>query len=311
MWLRLSLLGSMIFLFYTAVCIAALASPSSLTVSALHTVRMCLLLASVLGIILGRAEQRASWTGFAVFGGSFFGLTNFRWLGYAPPLSTYDLLQRLVPQVVPQGLPPKEFSLFYQSCYSVENLILAGVGGLLGYMICLASCLVIHSVRPCGAKRRGSADICAFEREGWRWPRFSVMGSLLICFYATICIAALASPSPLTSGVLYAVQMCLLFASILGIIFERAKRRAFWLGFALFGWGFFGLPYLPWWGNPPILVGSYFMSQLGRPGLSPQVLPFFFQTCDSVENLVLASVGGLVGYLFVLLRDKPRTGTIN
>jgi hypothetical protein len=177
MWLRLSLLGSMIFLFYTAVCIAALASPSSLTVSALHTVRLCLLLASVPGIILGRAEQRASWTGFAVFGWSFFGLTNFGWLGHAPLLSTYDLLQRLVRQ----GLP-----LFYQSCYSVENLILAGVGGLLGYMICLASCLVIHSVRPCGAKRRGSADICAFEREGWRWPRFSVMGSLLICFYATI-----------------------------------------------------------------------------------------------------------------------------
>jgi hypothetical protein len=294
-------------LLYTAVCIAALASPSSLTASALHTFRMCLLFASVLGIVLGRAEQRASWTGFAVFGWSFFGLTNFGWLGHAPLLSTYDLLQRLVPQ----GLPSKELSLIYQSCLSVENLILAAVGGLVGYLVCLASCLVIHSVRPCGATCRGSPDNSAFERESERWPGFSVLGSLLFCFYATICIAALASPSPLTSGVLYAVQMCFLFASILGSIFERAKRRAFWLGFALFGWGFFGLPYLPWWGSPPTLVGSCFISQLGRPGLSPQVLHFFFQNCDSVENLVLASVGGFVGYLFGLRRDKPRTGTIN
>jgi hypothetical protein len=299
MWLRLSVLGSMIFLFYAAVCVAALASPSSLTVSALHTVRMCLLLASVLGIILGRAEQRASWTGFAVFGWSFFGLTNFGWLGHAPLRPTNDHFQRLVYA----GLLSKELSLIYQSRYPVENLILAGVGGLLGYLICLASCLVIHSVRPCGAKRRGSADNSAFEREGERWPRFSFLGSLLFCCFATICIAALARPSPLTSGVLYAVQTCLLFASILRIILERAKRRAFWLGFALFGWGFFGLPYLPWWGNPYLLVGSCFISELGRPGLSPQVLPFFFQSCDSVENLVLAWVGGLVGYLFGHRRD--------
>ncbi len=299
MWLRLSVLGSMIFLFYGALCIAKLASPSSLTVSALHTVRMCLLLASVLGIILGRAEQRASWAGFAVFGWSFFGLTNFGWMGHAPLLSTDDHLQRLVAG----RLLSKELSLMYQSCYSVENLILAGVGGLLGYLICLASCLVIHGVRPCGAKRRGSADNRAFERESEGWPRFSVLGSLVFCFYATISIAALASPSPLTSGVLYAVQMCLLFASILGIILERAKRRAFWLGFALFGWGFFGLPYLPWWGNPSPLVSSCFVSELGRPGLSPEVHLFFSQSCESLENLVLASVGGLVGYLFGHRRD--------
>jgi hypothetical protein len=307
MRLHLSVLGSIIFLFYTAVCIAALARPSSLTVSALHTVRMCLLFASVLGIVLGRAEQRATWTGVAVIGWFFFGLTNFGWLGHAPLLSNYDLLQRLVYH----GVLSEEFSLFYQSWFSVENLILAGVGGLVGYLVCLASNLVIHRVRPCAAERRGLPDDSAFGRERERWPHFSVMGSLLFCFYATICIAALASPSPLTSGVLYAVQMCFLFAAIVGSISQRTKPRAFWLGFALFGWGFFGLPYLPWRGSPPLLVGSYFMSPAGRPGLSPQDLSFFFQSCDSVENVVLASVGGLVGYLFGLRRDKPRTGTIN
>jgi hypothetical protein len=268
---------------------------------------MCLLFASVLGTILGRAEQRAPWTGFAVFGWSFFGLSYFGWWGHAPLLSNHDLLHRLAPP----GLTSKELGCYYQSCYSVENLILAGVGGLVGYLICLASWSLIHPIRPWGTKPGGSPDSSAFERESKRWPRFSVLGSLLFSFYATTCIAALASPSPLTSGVLYVVQMCFLFASILGVIIGRGKPRAFWLGFALFGWGFFGLPYLPWWGNPPLPVGSYFMSQLGRPGLSPQVLDFFFQSCDSVENLVLASVGGSVGHLFGLRGDKPEMGTIN
>jgi hypothetical protein len=89
------------------------------------------------------------------------------------------------------------------------------------------------------------------EGEIMKGFRFSLLGSMLFCFYATICIAVVIRPSPLMSSILHTVRICFLFASILGIVLQRAEERSFWLGFAVFGWGFVGLAHLPWWGRPP------------------------------------------------------------
>ncbi len=146
--------------------------------------------------------------------------------------------------------------------------------------------------------------------EGKMRLRFSVLGSMIFLFYATVCIAALASPTALTSAVMHTVRLLFLFASILGVLLGRSEHRAFWTGFAVFGWGFLGLAHLPWWGRPPLLATSHLLWRLEPFGISPQDLQYFYESCDSIENLILASVGGLVGYLFGLRLDKPRTGSI-
>jgi hypothetical protein len=140
--------------------------------------------------------------------------------------------------------------------------------------------------------------------------RFSLLGSMLFCFYATICIAAVTRPSPLMSSILHTVRIGFLFASILGILLQRAEERSFWLGFAVFGWGFVGLAHLPWWGRPPLLVTSNLVWRLAPPGFTMQDLQFFSESCDSIENLIVALVGGLVGYRFGIRRNNSETQSL-
>ena len=76
---------------------------------------------------------------------------------------------------------------------------------------------------------------------------FSLLASMLFIFFAAICIAALAIPAPMISALMHTMRLCFLFASILGAVLQRSKDRAFWTGFAVFGWGFLGLAYISWW----------------------------------------------------------------
>jgi hypothetical protein len=130
--------------------------------------------------------------------------------------------------------------------------------------------------------------------------RFSLLGSMLLIFFAGICIAALASPTPTTSALMHTVRLCFLFASILGAVLQRSQDRAFWTGFAVFGWGFLGLADIAWWARPPLLVTSHLLWCHAPSWVSTQNLHYFYENWDSIENLIMAAVGGLVGYLFGL-----------
>lgn len=75
--------------------------------------------------------------------------------------------------------------------------------------------------------------------------RFSIRTLLGI-----IAIAAAGFSALLTSYEVWAkyfVSACLLvlLGSFVGIIYCRGQRRAFWIGFAIFGWGYF----LAYWGR--------------------------------------------------------------
>jgi hypothetical protein len=140
--------------------------------------------------------------------------------------------------------------------------------------------------------------------------RFSLLGSMLFIFFAAICIAAFANPTPMTSALMHTVRLCFLFASILGAVLQRSQDRAFWTGFAVFGWGFLGLADIAWWARPPLLVTSHLLWWHAPSWVSQQNLHCFYENCDSIENLIMAAVGGLVGYLFGLRRDKRAMGTI-
>ena len=77
-------------------------------------------------------------------------------------------------------------------------------------------------------------------------PRLSIAG-LMVAVAGTACgCAALARPSRFWAGAATLVMLGGLAASLLGAAFRRGQARAFWVGFALFGWGFFLLNATGW-----------------------------------------------------------------
>lgn len=74
-----------------------------------------------------------------------------------------------------------------------------------------------------------------------RIPRISIAGLLWLILLCGIGLAAMRSPTLLWNQALYTATVILLLGSIFGVL----RRRPFWVGFALFGWGFFLVSQLP------------------------------------------------------------------
>lgn len=67
--------------------------------------------------------------------------------------------------------------------------------------------------------------------------RFSIRMMLLITACLSVCLAALMYPLPQVARSLTHLLWLLLFASVLASVFRRGAVQAFWLGFAVFGFG--------------------------------------------------------------------------
>src|SRR5262245_44875802 len=71
-----------------------------------------------------------------------------------------------------------------------------------------------------------------------RKPRFSIASLLILVLFVAISFAGLrAADDAWDSGILAATLMILLIAVLLAV-HRTGERRAFWLGFALFGWAY-------------------------------------------------------------------------
>ncbi|HWE37419.1 MAG TPA: hypothetical protein VG406_12695 [Isosphaeraceae bacterium] len=79
-----------------------------------------------------------------------------------------------------------------------------------------------------------------------RLPRFSIAGLMGLVVVVAVGVAALRFASELWAGVLLLSTVGVLGAAILGIIHRRDGKRAWWQGFALFGWGYLALALGPW-----------------------------------------------------------------
>lgn len=71
-----------------------------------------------------------------------------------------------------------------------------------------------------------------------RRTRLTILGLMGIVLLLAAMLAALKHPGALISGCFQAANLMLLLTAILGAIFTRGRPRAFWVGFALFGWFF-------------------------------------------------------------------------
>src|SRR4051812_16850665 len=68
--------------------------------------------------------------------------------------------------------------------------------------------------------------------------RFSIAGLMVVVLICGVGVAALVNASEMWAGVMTCATLLLLQVAILGAAFRREKKRAFWVGFAVFGWGY-------------------------------------------------------------------------
>jgi hypothetical protein len=68
--------------------------------------------------------------------------------------------------------------------------------------------------------------------------RFSIANLLLVISFVAVAIAALREATDLWDSGIFSLTAGLLLASVLLAVHRTGRSRAFWLGFALFGWSF-------------------------------------------------------------------------
>lgn len=76
--------------------------------------------------------------------------------------------------------------------------------------------------------------------------RFSIARLMGVILAVGLGMAALREASDLWAGIALSIVLVLLAGAILQVLHDQAARRAFWLGFALFGWGYLTLVSGPW-----------------------------------------------------------------
>ncbi len=78
-----------------------------------------------------------------------------------------------------------------------------------------------------------------------RTIRFSIAGLMGVVLIVAIGLAALRTASNTWAGVIFLATCSVLALSIVGVICRRESERAWWLGFAIFGWGYMALAFWP------------------------------------------------------------------
>ena len=148
-----------------------------------------------------------------------------------------------------------------------------------------------------------------------RGIRYSLLTLLGLTTVIAIAIAALRSGDWFWSRSLYTLTLALNLSAILGAIYFTGRRRAFWMGFALFGWTCWAIANLP---SFRIAEHQLFARQLdvmlkdhvpdGNDGIvvdanGSRIAIFSFrQIVTSVFGLLFSAVGGVIGLWFYYSR---------
>ena len=66
--------------------------------------------------------------------------------------------------------------------------------------------------------------------------RFSIAGLLVVVLIIAVAVAALRSATDAWEGCVFGTALLALLTAVLLAVHRTDRRRAYWLGFALFGW---------------------------------------------------------------------------
>jgi hypothetical protein len=115
----------------------------------------------------------------------------------------------------------------------------------------------------------------------------SIAGMMVLVLVLSIGFASLRFPSEPLAGTVLLLTLGAFALAVLAVVYRRGERRAFWLGFALFGWGYMALTAAAWWdhgADRPTLITSLILDDIASPYLlsdgSPRVAP------SLLENLM-------------------------
>src|SRR5262249_24536224 len=75
---------------------------------------------------------------------------------------------------------------------------------------------------------------------------FSIAFLMTVILVCGVALAALRDASEMWAGILLLLTIFLLAWSLVAIPYRQEGKRAFWFGFAVFGWGCTGLTFAPW-----------------------------------------------------------------
>jgi hypothetical protein len=79
-----------------------------------------------------------------------------------------------------------------------------------------------------------------------RRRRLSIIWLASVVVISGVGIAALRFATEVWAGVVFTLALFVLGIAVLGVIYRYGARRAFWSGFALFGWGYMVVCFAPW-----------------------------------------------------------------
>lgn len=158
--------------------------------------------------------------------------------------------------------------------------------------------------------------------------QFSIGRLLIAVTCVAIACVALRYATTMWSCVMNTLLVFTLLFAILGTIFGRGEQRAFWCGFALFGWAYFYVATSSWSGDPVVVAPTKFLWAYLEPlihqqeleGWGWQMLPntgfgvkrmdqparYFHEVGDALASLVAALAGGYLASL-CFRRRQDRT----
>ena len=103
-------------------------------------------------------------------------------------------------------------------------------------------------------------------------PRFTIAGLIVFIGAIALIFAAMRSPTLLISQVAITASLTVLLASIVAAVVSRP--RAFWIGFAIFGWAYLLLSLGPWCDEHvrPWLLSTRFLDEIFLRTIGPSLV---------------------------------------
>ena len=138
--------------------------------------------------------------------------------------------------------------------------------------------------------------------------RISILGLMGSVLIISVAFVSLMFASELVAGLVLLPTLAILAMAILGVVYRRGNARAFWLGFALLGWGYMVLASGSWWDrsvNRPELATTSLLDQFypvlqreRNPRLMPTTFGRLFDDPDPRNQAILTKLAEPVSMHF-------------
>ena len=117
-----------------------------------------------------------------------------------------------------------------------------------------------------------------------RHNRITIAELILIVVVVAIGLAAIRGQSAAWAGAMLSITFFALICSLLGVALGRGPRRVYWSGFAVLGWSYLFLIYVPWLYTQ---VGTYLLA----PNLFPAIDEMLHAQPAAAQGLQSVPVG--------------------